>query len=161
MTRLATASEWEQELFDRFNAHVENERELLSEYRELARELPSEGFRYLAEMIVADEERHHATFAELANAIAAMAELSTDSAIPSIPVVGLAPGDRERVLDATERFLYHEREDSKHLAKLMKELKPVRDTTLWSLLVELMQADTHKHIKILEFIRDRVKHPLV
>ena len=31
----------------------------------------------------------------------------------------------------------------------------MRETTLWGLLLELMQDDTSKHIKILQFIRDR------
>jgi hypothetical protein len=42
------------------------------------------------------------------------------------------------VLEATERFLDVEREDKRELEELSKILKPVRDTTLWYLLVKLM-----------------------
>ena len=47
------------------------------------------------------------------------------------------------------------------LRGLAKQLKDVKDTTLWHLLVELMEADTAKHIRILEFIKGhaRRKYP--
>lgn len=161
-TRITGASVWEQELFDRFNGHVENEKGLLDEYREMAGSLPSDGFRYLAELIVADEERHHRLFADLAAAVRSMAEFEFDeSPVPGVPVVGLEEVQRQAVLEATSRFLAHEREDAKMLDKLAKDLKPVRDTTLWELIVRLMRADTAKHIAILQFIEDRTKHPIV
>ena len=46
-------------------------------------------------------------------------------------------------------------EELRELKQFAKQLKEVRDTTLWGLLVELMQDDTAKHIKILSFIRER------
>jgi hypothetical protein len=61
---------------------------------------------------------------------------------------------------ATESFLRRERHDARQLKRMEKEMRNVRDTTLWLLLVKLMQADTDKHIRILEFVRERVKHQL-
>jgi hypothetical protein len=55
----------------------------------------------------------------------------------------------------TDRLLAAERDDAKELKRLAKSLRDLRETTLWVLLVELMQADTAKHIKILSFIHDR------
>ena len=82
-----------------------------------------------------------------------MAELRLeDEPIPSLH--GLR-SDRERIEAATERLLAAERADAKELKQFAKQLKEVRDTTLWGLLVELMQDDTAKHIKILSFIRER------
>ena len=43
------------------------------------------------------------------------------------------------------------KQDPRELKKLQKELRDVKDTTLWSLLVDLMQRDTEKHIAILDF----------
>ena len=37
-------------------------------------------------------------------------------------------------------------------------MKHVRETTLWGPLLELMPDDTAKHIKVLNFIRDRADH---
>lgn len=155
-TRLIGASVWEQQLYDHLTSHVGTEGAMLDEYLKLAEdEAGSPAFRYLAGLILDDERRHHAMFSDLAEAIRQMAELrDEDQPIPSLR--GLRQ-DRDRILDATERLLAEEREDKKKLKDLAKELKDVRDTTLWALLVELMQDDTDKHIKILKFIRDRAK----
>ena len=161
-TEIVGASVWEQELFDHFRSHVENERELIAEYGELAESSSVPGFRYLAELIIADEERHHRQFADLAETIRAEAELSYDEApIPPVPQVRLPEEERRRIIALTDRFLALERGDARHLKRLAKKLEPVRDTTLWQLLIRLMQADTDKHIQILRFIRDRVRHPVV
>ena len=70
-TNIVGASAWEQELFDHFRSHVENERELIAEYGELAKASSVPGFRYLTELILADEERHHRQFADLAETVRA------------------------------------------------------------------------------------------
>jgi hypothetical protein len=54
----------------------------------------------------------------------------------------------------TIRFLAAEREDQKQLRALRREMRPFRNTTLWTLLVELMEHDTAKHIHLLTFVRD-------
>ena len=65
--------------------------------------------------------------------------------------------DRERILAETERLLAFEEEDNKDLERLAKELHDVRNTTLWQLVVRIMQLDNEKHRRILEFIRDRAR----
>jgi hypothetical protein len=62
-----------------------------------------------------------------------------------------------RILAETERFLGLEKEDDKKLDRLAKELKDVRDTTMWELVVRLMRHDNEKHRRILELIRDRAR----
>jgi len=56
---------------------------------------------------------------------------------------------------ATERMIKAEHDDAREIEQLSKKLKGVRETTLWGLVLELMQDDTEKHIKIVRFIRDR------
>jgi rubrerythrin len=156
------ASVWERELFEHFRSHVDNERELIAEYGGLAESTSVPGFRYLAELILADEERHHRLFADLAETIRAEAEFRfSDSPVPPILLARLPEDERQRILELTDRFLALEREDQRDLGRLAKQLEPVRDTTLWQLLVRLMQADTDKHIQILRFIRDRVRRSAV
>ena len=82
-----------------------------------------------------------------------MAELRLDD--EPIPSLQGLKADRERIMATTEQLLEAERADARELKRLAKKLKDVRETTLWALLLELMQDDTSKHIKILEFIRDR------
>jgi rubrerythrin len=155
MTRIAGASVWEQELYDHVTAHGKNEGEVLQGYAELAETTDSPAFGYLARLILDDERRHHQLLDELAETIRTTAELSGEpTPIPDLPLV---TADRERILTMTERFLALENEDNKALDRLAKELKDVRNTTLWELVVRLMQDDNAKHRRILEFIRDRAR----
>jgi hypothetical protein len=154
MTRLTGASVWEQEIYDYVSAHVATEGAMLNQYQRLAEDQSrSPAFRYLANLILADERRHHQIFNDLAESVRQMAELRLeDEPIPSLH--GLR-ADRVRIMAVTERLLAAEQADAKELKRFAKKLKEVRDTTLWVLLVELMEADTAKHIKILSFVRDR------
>lgn len=158
-TRIIGASVWEQELFDHFRSHIEHEDEVIGAYGELAASTTVPGFGYLANLILADEQRHHQLFADLAETIEAEAELGVDgSPVRSISIARLPEDERRRLLALTDRFLALERQDARDLEHLAKTLEPVRDTTLWQLLVRLMEADTKKHIRILRFIRDRIRH---
>ena len=158
--RIIGASAWEQEMYDYLKAHGEVEEEILEEYRMVAEdEESSAAFRYLARLILADEVRHHQTFEDLAEAMRQMGEVRVED--EPIPPLGGLRRDRDRVLDVTQRLLSVEREDAKELRRLSKELEDFRETTLWGLLVELMLDDTAKHIKILNFIRDRSRDTFV
>jgi hypothetical protein len=153
-TLIAGASVWEQEFFDHVSGHIGTETAILDEYQRLAVDpTGSPAFRYLAGLILADERRHHQLFQDLAESIRKFAALQLDEEpIPSLQ--GLKT-DRERIMETTERLLKVERADAKELKLLAKKLKEARVTTLWGLLIELMQDDTAKHIKILQFLRHR------
>ena len=73
-------------------------------------------------------------------------------AVPNLPY---GPPD-PALAEVTSRFLAAERADQKQLRALRKELRPFRDTSLWALLVELMEHDTAKHIRLLTFLRDHI-----
>lgn len=157
-TTIPGASAWTQDLYDHITSHVENERDVLIAYQELADNTDSPAFAYLARLILDDERRHHQLLADLAETIRSSAELSSEP-LP-IPDLGMFRVDRERILEQTEWYLDVERDDQKQLARLRKELRDVRDTTLWELIVRLIQHDNEKHRMILEFIHDRAKKPL-
>jgi hypothetical protein len=143
-------SEWDEKLLAHFQVHVEGEWELLEAYAELREEGP-EYVRYLIDLIIADEARHHQMFRELVNRV--RSDIDFREYGPQVPYIGPRLKTAEPLLEATDRFLAFEHEDEASLRRLKKELRPVRDTTLFSLLVELMELDTKKHIAILEFIR--------
>ena len=155
MTRIPNASVVEQELYDHVTAHGKNEGEVLEAYAELAERTDSPAFAFLARLILEDERRHHQMLDALAESIRSTAEL-TGRPSP-IPDLALFKADRDRILVETERFLALEKEDNKQLDRLAKDLKDVRDTTLWELVVRLMQDDNAKHQRILEFIRARAR----
>jgi rubrerythrin len=149
------ASVWEQEVYDHLLHHVESEKEILQSYDALANQTESPAFAYLARLILDDERRHHAMLHDLAESIRTSALLSGEPR--PIPDLGMFHADRERILAETERFLAVEEQDNRELDRLAKELRDVRNTTLWQLVIRLIQHDNEKHRRILEFIRDRAR----
>jgi rubrerythrin len=144
----------EVKLYGHLTEHVSSEADLLASYRELA-EAPDTpaAARYLIRMVVEDEERHHRLFHEMTAAVGNGFGWTHDSeAVPEL-VYGQPPRSLEEV---TARFLAAEQADRKQLRALRKELRPFRDTSLWDLLVELMEYDTAKHIRVFTFLRDHV-----
>lgn|GEM_PF-1055083 len=144
----------EEEVFRHLSDHIASESEFISAYRELA-EAPAtpEAARYLIQLILEDEERHHRVLHEIMTAVGnRIASRSDPDAVPNLP-----HEPPNRVLEeVTGRFLAAERADAKQLRALRKKLGPFRDTSMWALLVELIEHDTAKHIRILTFIRDHV-----
>ena len=157
MNKLVGASIWEEDLYDHLTSHEEKEREILVKYREAAAASKSAALGYLASLIVDDEIRHHKTFRDLASALKSDAELRPEE--PVIPRLDLGKSDPQQVLELTERLLESEHADAKELHRLAGEMKDVKDTTMWWLLVKLMEMDTAKHIEILEFVRRHRRSP--
>jgi len=156
--RLVGASVWEEELYEHLTSHVENERELLQTYQQAASYSGSAAFRYLASLIVEDEVRHHRMFEELAEALRTDVEMRPEN--PHIPRLDQWGGDRERIVGLTEGLIAEEERDADDLGRLAKELREVKDTTMWHLIIRLMEMDTAKHLEILNFVRKHAKHPL-
>lgn len=144
------ASPFQQRLYEHLSGHVEDEHEVLQAYSALADSTGSEAFKYVAELILDEERRHHQVLRDLTEAVRRAASLSGEpSPIPHLDLYK----DREAILAATDRLLAVEEEDQRHLKALAKELEDFEGTTLWSLLVKLMQADNDKHRMILKFVK--------
>jgi rubrerythrin len=149
---LIGASVWERALYHHLTSHADSEQELLDAYKTAADESGSAAFVYLVGIITEDEIRHHRWFEQLALALRTDAEFRSEPpAVPRLEHWGPHP---ERVLGTTEKLLDQERSDDRHLKQLEKDLRDVKDTSLWHLLVLLMLADTKKHIEILSFVAD-------
>ncbi len=141
----------ETELFEHLAGHAAREGAILDEYALAATATQSKALAYLIEILMEDERRHHRWFAELASSLEADASFSGTE--PAVPRMDFHRADRVAVRNVTERLLDHEKADVKELCRLQKELADVSGTTLWGLLVELMQRDTDKHIAVLTFVK--------
>jgi len=155
---LAGASIWEVELFEHLTSHEQSERRLLADYQEAAAISGSAAFRYLADLIVEDEIRHHRLFRELASALRSDVEMRPEE--PAVPRAANWGSDPSAVLALTEQLLTQERTDARELRHLAEVMEELEDVTLWPLLVRLMEMDTAKHIAILEFVRRRTRESL-
>jgi rubrerythrin len=149
---LKGASVWEQELYEHLTSHAGKERTLLEAYKQAATASGSAAFNYLVGVIIEEEIRHHERFHDLAESLRNDAELRSDD--PVIPRMDWSGADSETIRDLTEDLIRQERADAKELRRLRHQMRDVRDTTLWVLLVGLMEADTEKHLDILKFIKD-------
>ncbi|HMK11219.1 MAG TPA: hypothetical protein VK461_06540 [Acidimicrobiales bacterium] len=145
-------SAWEHDLYEHLTQHMETEAGLVDRYEALA-ERAGGHVAYLLKMIMEDEARHHRLFAEWRNALQSNAEFREVE--PQVPHMSRST-DAELVRTAAKEFLEVERADERDLHHLQKTLKDVKDTTIWELLVEIMELDTKKHQRILEFLE---KHP--
>lgn len=156
--QLVGASVWEQTLYEHLTSHEHDERELLVEYQQAATDSQSAAFRYLASLIVEDEARHHRLFRDMAESLRMDAEMRPGD--PPVPRLGGWGPDPHRVVELSERLATHEEMDLETLRRIRKDLDDVRDTTMWALLVKIMELDTMKHAEILNFVRRQAKKSL-
>lgn len=143
----------EHELITLLRSHGPREGEALSQYQRLVEQVEDEGVRYLMSMILEDERRHHRLIDEMLNTIQSFVwEVDLE---PSTPSVQRRP--MPEVYEQTKALLDFEHEDAKELRALRRALRSGKVYPVHSLLVELMEQDTAKHIAILEFIAKRTK----
>jgi rubrerythrin len=148
----AGPSAWERDLYAHLSSHVERESGLLQAYRAAAESSPSKALRYLANLLIDDEIRHHQIFTELAESLKNDALLRSGD--PAVPYLDFdRTSNRDAVIEITDQLLQGEQADAQELRRLRHELREVKDTSLWSLLVDVMERDTQKHIAILRFVK--------
>jgi len=156
MTDVATPpglSVWEADLLTHLNQHMEQEGALLAKYRDLAGQCDADYFQYCVELIVEDEMRHHRLFSELGNAIRGAVERTDGLAVPTVRNAS----NPDELLAATKELLERERADEKELKRLSKNLRDLRGTSVWPVLVEVMERDTEKHQSILRFLEQQLE----
>jgi rubrerythrin len=148
-------SVYESDLYRHLVGHVHTERGMLEEYSAIADKTGSKAFKYVVGLLIEDEIRHHRLFMELARSLTPGALVSDED--PPVPYMDFHLADRAAILEGTAKLLEGERDDIGELKRLQKELREVKETSLWGLLVELMERDTQKHIAILKFIEKHTK----
>lgn len=148
----AGPSPWDRQLHAHLRGHVETERAILEKYAEVAERTDSKAFRYLVNLLIDEEVRHHRHFNEMADSLETQALMKREE--PDIPYMDFHRADRAAVLEGAKELLENEERDIGELKRLQRDLRDLKDTTLWGLLVELMERDTEKHIAILKFVRD-------
>jgi hypothetical protein len=149
-TRIVGASVWEQDLYDHLAEHVESEQAIVSRYRNAAQHSESPAFAFLAGLILEDEQRHHRLMQDLAESLRRFAELAGEpEPIPALD----RPADRAALAELTSELLAVEKSDRREITRLRKEIEAGGVRTLWPLILQLVELDTDKHIRILEFAR--------
>jgi len=153
-SRLPGASVSEQELFEALLAHERDESDVISAYEEFAAESASDTVRYLVGLVIDDEKRHHRILSELANKVRAQATLERVG--DQVPELDVRRDDRA-LLGATRRFLAVERRDRDELKRLARRVRSDTGSVLDAFVVDLLRADTERHIRILRFVEHLVR----
>jgi hypothetical protein len=146
-------SVWEREVYELLVDHIAQEKAVVDEYDDLL-EGSTGHVRFLLQLIVEDELRHHTVYEEWAETFRSFGSfVEPPDGVPNL----VSEADPERLVAALEKLLAVEKDDAKQLRDLEKRFKDFRRTTIWPLLTELMAFDTQKHIRILEFLLHHAK----
>ena len=142
-----------QRLMNEIQSQTIHEERWLSRYREIARESADLLIRFLLGLIVADEERHHELTGRMISKLKEELSSSRPAARPS------GEGENREKADSLLRsvgiFIEAERSAIQEYEKLKQESAGLaRD--VFTLLYTTMIHDSHKHLGILEFLRDRL-----
>jgi len=143
------ASVADRDLVALISRHGREEAARLARYEALAGEA-SPATRYLVELIVEDERRHHRLLAEIADAIAWG---SVGHPGTGVPRSGAGDADAQVAREA-RALLATEKADRRELRRLRRRLRNYTGT-LWPLLVDVMVCDTDKHVRILQYMARR------
>lgn len=146
---------WAQQLTHYLQEHMDTEREALRSYAHLAEETKSDRVRFLIQMVIDDEVRHHRLFQDMIHWMRSEHSGRDDieSRIGNKAAVGVGD-EREHLIEMTDRLLEMEEDDERELKELQKIVTEVADTAWWSSLVEAMRLDTRKHIMLMEAIKE-------
>jgi rubrerythrin len=147
--RWDAGSSRQREALARLRGHAQGEAAMVDAYRRLIERAPDEVVEYLAQLIYDDERRHHELLADVLGRLEAQVRWEQD---PSrLPRERRLPAPTA-VRDELAHLLAAERADASGLRRLRHELHHLPGTALTTLIVELMELDTTKHVRILEFL---------
>ncbi len=136
-------------ILEHLTEHLAGEAEVLDEYRQLATS-PDPPVRYLAQLILEDEERHHRVLSELANQFRPATSLAEQA--PHVPWLTKST-DRHGLARSVRRLRRFERRDLRRLRKLARQLRPIKDNSLDPVIVATLEMDTRKHLRYLRELK--------
>jgi len=143
-----------EKLLAQLEAHEREEEDVLKDYEAAAKDAPDAGFRFLMGLVLEDEQRHHRLSKAMADEVErSLMWLKNEEPLPPISPTG---EECKQLLRQTERFLQIERDGERQLADMHGQVKE-HNAGLFELIVDMMRADTRKHVHILEYIKKRLQ----
>jgi len=141
-------------LLNEFESHESQEKDFLRQYKEVAAEVRQPLIKFLLQLIISDEEKHHA----VTHAMVATLKGDLTWTKPEDAIHGLydLDGRKKELLAATEEFIRTEKEGIRE-SKILTKVSRRYYKGLFALLTGCMIHDSQKHVMILEFLRDKLK----
>lgn len=141
-------------IMNELEAHESQEEKFTRCYKEIAEKTKNPLVQFLLQLIISDEEKHHAvTHAMVSTLKGGLTWSRPEDAISGFYDLGEGT---DELLKLTEDFIGLEREGIKEYKKLIKASKHYY-RGLFGLLLQSMIRDSEKHVEILEFLRQRLK----
>jgi bacterioferritin (cytochrome b1) len=136
-------------------SHVAHESEFLEIYADAISQHDSPLVRFILQLILADEEKHHDVLRRVVARLEA--DLTMHAPGDAVPAPGeIGAVDRKKLIDLTDRFIEEERDG---IAK-SRELMAATDGLYAGLLTMLLRGmvqDSEKHIMMLQFMRKQLQ----
>jgi bacterioferritin (cytochrome b1) len=141
-------------LMKEFESHEAHETAFLRRYREMLETTQNPLVKFLVELIVADEEKHHVVLHAMTSTLeGSLTWTHLQNAIEGLYNLGK---EKDEILKLTEDFLRVEKKEIGEYRKLMRATKRYYQG-LFALFLAAMIHDSEKHVEILEFLRQKLK----
>jgi rubrerythrin len=144
-----------EQLMSQFEGHERQEMEFIERYKEIIDGHPDALVKFLLQLIISDEEKHHSVVRSMASWL--KGDLTWASADQRAANLGeITREEKEELLNLTSIFIKEENDT-------IREYKSIIDASkgyyggLFTLLIETIVHDSQKHIKILKFLEKRLK----
>jgi len=138
-----------------FAAHERDERRFLEGYRDIADRHANPLVRFLLQMIMSDEEKHHAVVHTIASTLDG--DLAGRRPREGLPKLGeISPEEKQALLELTAEFIQTEKDGIKEYKALLKPSGNYYGGLL-ALLIQTIIHDSEKHLMILQFIDRKLK----
>ena len=140
-------------LLKEFESHDVKEADFIRSYKEIAAKSKDPLITFLLQLIITDEERHHAVMHAMASSL--RGNINWSKPADAIPTLGELGAEKEDLMKLTGDFVKLEKDGLKESKKLLKATKGYYQG-LFTLLVTTMIHDSEKHVEILDFLRQRL-----
>jgi bacterioferritin (cytochrome b1) len=141
-------------LMKEFESHETHEAVFIRKCREMLEATENPLVKFLVELIVTDEEKHHVVLHAMTSTL--------KGSVTWTQLQGAIEGgdnvfkEKDRMLKMTEEFIQVEQNEIGEYRKLARATKRYYQG-LFTLFLAAMIRDSEKHVQILEFLRNKLK----
>ena len=142
-------------LLNQFEAHEREELRFVEGYRAMIEGHENPLVKFLLELVISDEEKHHAVVHAMVSSL--RADLTWSDKKRTIRSIGaIDPEERQELLRLTSEFIKEEKKGIKECKGLAKSSKGYYQGS-FTLLIQTIIHDSEKHLMILEFLEEKLK----
>lgn len=144
-----------EKILNSFVRHEREEQEFLKGYGEIVDGSENPLVRFLLQLIMSDEEKHHGLVRSITTTLKdGIIGRRSDGGIPKFQP--MTDADREKLKALTNDFIKAEKDGIKEYQALMKSCDGLYDGLL-VLLIQTIIHDSRKHMMILDFIEKKLQ----